>query len=169
MTSPQSAAKVCLCDFPSWCSDAVSCQNISCCKLRLCQTTTIRQRITSAPFRSYGDLYVSFKQLYVKPPAYVRQVLCVDCGVGNKLRDSCKETRFYFHTQLRFVFCFVHLFKQQNTKPTHMSTCSSYNSYEFSLKGREGGLVQNFDKRLVPPTTSPTLSFVSLSLSLGFW
>ena len=37
------------------------------CKLRLRQTTTTRQRITSVAFRSYGDWYVSLKQPYVKP------------------------------------------------------------------------------------------------------
>lgn len=29
--------------------------------------------------------------------------VCPNCGVGNKLRASCKETRFYFLTQPSFV------------------------------------------------------------------
>ena len=35
--------------------------------------------------------------------------LCALCGVRNKLRVSCKETRFYFCTQPH-GFCFVFVF-----------------------------------------------------------
>ena len=39
---------------------------------------------------------------WIKDPFFVFRV-CLR-GVGNKLRDSCKETRFYFPTELWFVF-----------------------------------------------------------------
>ena len=50
-----------------------------------------------------------------------RIYVCDCCGVGNKLRDSCKETRFYFHTQLLvcgFVFILKFGFEKTRTNKT---------------------------------------------------
>ena len=59
----------------------------------------------------YTLVYIYFFGLVV-----YRLCLCVPlCGVGNKLRVSCKETRFYFCTQLG-RFCFVFVFDFLETK-----------------------------------------------------
>ena len=104
---------------------------------------------------SINFLYVRSKHSGVKPNIAKTNVcvreprrsvwcMCVFCcGVGNKLRDSCKETRFYFLTQLRFVFCcFCLTFglkNQINTKhkPQHTHTHFLI-PVKFPFKGRVG-------------------------------
>ena len=107
--------------------------------------------------------------------SYLVCVCVVYCGVGNKLKVSWKETRFNFLTQRLFVLWVLFLVSTKTTtkhKPqhthTHPNTCPPCQCVEFPLKGREGGRVKNFDKRLVPPNTRciPPCLFASLSPSL---
>ena len=85
-----------------------------------------------------------FRMVPIQEPAYAARWL---------LRDSWKETRFYFLTQLVVlcsVLCFVFCLKQnkQHKTNTHILTHTlTVYSYEFPLKGREGGPVQNFDNK----------------------
>ena len=76
------------------------------------------------------------------------------CGAGNKLRDPWKKLDFISSRNfgLCFMICFWVQTKQRtNTNLNTHAHINLYNVVAFPLKG-EGGCLQNFDKRLVPPT-----------------
>ena len=65
--------------------------------------------------------------------------VCPTCGVGNKLRASCKETRFYFLTQL-FGLCFVFMFyfKTKTETLTFLGTHVSHVDFVFVRVSTQG-------------------------------
>ena len=78
----------------------------------------------------YTPVYI---YIYILPPVLRNVCLCLCvslCGVGNKLRVSCKETRFYFCTQPdRFVLICVYLKPNcsQNKPWTHIKEHTKVN------------------------------------------
>ena len=77
------------------------------------------------------DLYIVALRIHLRGSTWAVCAMCFVwcCGVGNKLRDSWKETRFYFLTQPWFVFLsFVFVVKQNNDKhkPHHTYTYQFY-------------------------------------------
>ena len=109
------------------------------------------------------------------------------CGVGNKLRDSCKETRFYFRTQLfRFLVCLRHFcfgafsnllfvfqkMRNWNKQKSGDAQFESFCSYAFSTQGLGGRARPNFlgtkesHPTLFPPIFCPLIFFFGLTLAV---
>ena len=98
--------------------------------------------------------YTWYIYVYIYPLRFMKRHFvfrCAFCGVGNKLRVSCKEIRFYFCTQLEGLFCLCFILKPTACK-TNLGTLHEHFDdilfmAKFPFKGREGGIVLKiFDK-----------------------
>ena len=117
-------------------------------------TTTRRDRLSGNRIASgyHEYAYVKYTYIYTLVCYFFDLMiyhlcLCVPpCGVGNKLRVSCKEIRFYFCTQLG-KFCFVFVFYFLKTKLFAKQTFGTHTwthrqilfLTKFTFKGRTEG------------------------------